>query len=153
MGQARRFSAEIAQGVKQATNVMKQLALDGLRHEIDEMVPLVRQVMKQTGARIFRGNTRGEGKLVSVFEPSTEIIRKGKPSKPTKFGKMVKLQEAENQIVTAYEVYAQRPCALLGRVPRLVAADAAFLIPPAMKLLRRQRASSVLCSHSVYQKP
>jgi hypothetical protein len=56
------------------------------------MVPLVRQVMKQTRARIFRGNTRSEGKLVSLFEPSTEIIRKGKASKPTEFGKMVKLQ-------------------------------------------------------------
>ena len=28
---------------------------------------------------------------------------------PTEFGKMVKLQEAENQIVVAYEVYDQRP--------------------------------------------
>ena len=73
------------------------------------MVPLVRQVMKQTRARIFRGDTRSEGKIVSVFEPSTEIIRKGKTSKPTEFGKMVKLQEAENQIITAYEVYDRRP--------------------------------------------
>jgi transposase, IS5 family len=139
VGQAKRFSAEVGQGVKQATDVMKQMALEGLRHELDEMVPLVKQVMKQTRARIFHGNTRSEGKLVSVFEPSTEIIRKGKASKPTEFGKMVKLQEAENQIITSYEVYAQRPSdsdllipaidthqALLGRVPRLVAADAAF---------------------------
>jgi hypothetical protein len=29
--------------------------------------------------------------------------------KPTEFGKMVKLQEAENQIVTDYEVYDRRP--------------------------------------------
>jgi transposase, IS5 family len=139
VGQAKRFSAEVGQGVKQATDVMKQMALEGLRHELDEMVPLVKQVMKQTRARIFHGNTRSEGKLVSVFEPSTEIIRKGKASKPTEFGKMVKVQEAENQIITDYEVYAQRPSdsdllipaidthqALLGRVPRLVAADAAF---------------------------
>jgi IS5 family transposase len=56
------------------------------------MVPLVHQVMKQTRARIFRGDTSSEGKIVSVFEPSTEIIRKGKTSKPTEFGKMVKLQ-------------------------------------------------------------
>ena len=139
VGQAKRFSAEIGQGVKQAVNVTKQMALEGLRHELDEMAPRVKQVMKQTRARIFRGNTRSEGKLVSLFEPSTEIIRKGKASKPTEFGKMVKVQEAENQIITAYEVYAQRPydsdlmipaidthCALLGRVPRLVAADAAF---------------------------
>jgi IS5 family transposase len=129
VGQAERFSAEIVQGVKQAATAKKQLALEGLSSEIDKMVPLVRQVMKQ------RGNTRSEGKLISLFEPSTEIIRKGKASKPTEFGKMVKLQEAENQIITDYEVYDQRPydsdllipaidahCALLGRVPRLVAA-------------------------------
>jgi len=51
----------------------------------------------------------------------------------------VKLQEAENQIIVDYEVYTQRPhdadllipaidmhAAKLGRVPRLVAADAGF---------------------------
>ena len=103
------------------------------------MVALVRKVMKQTRARILRGDTRGDGKLVSLFEPETEIIRKGKAGKPTEFGKMVKLQEAENQIVTDYEVYDRRPNdadlliaavdthhARLGRIPRLVAADAAF---------------------------
>jgi transposase, IS5 family len=39
-----------------------------------------------------------------VFEPSTEIIRKGKVGKPNEFGKMIRLQEAENQIV-----YVRRP--------------------------------------------
>lgn len=139
VGQAKRFSEEIAQGVKRARSVLEQLALEGLRQELDEMRSRVRQVMKQTRARIFRGNTRSEGKLLSLFEPSTEVIRKGKAGKPNEFGKMVKLQEAENQIITDYEVYARRPYdsdllvaaiethqALLGRAPRLVAADAAF---------------------------
>jgi transposase, IS5 family len=139
VGQAQRFAQDIASGVKCAGSVTKQLALDGLREQIERMVPLLRQVMKQTRARIFHGDTRSEGKIVSVFEPSTEIIRKGKTSKPTEFGKMVKLQEAENQIVTAYEVYDRRPAdsdllldaidihqQRLGRTPHLVAADAAF---------------------------
>jgi transposase, IS5 family len=139
VGQAKRFSEEIAQGVKRSTTVLTQLALEGLRQELDEMRSRVKQVMKQTRARIFRGNTRSEGKLLSLFEPSTEVIRKGKAGKPNEFGKMVKLQEAENQIVTDYEVYARRPYdsdllvtaiethqARLGRTPRLVAADAAF---------------------------
>ena len=38
-----------------------------------------------------------------------ELIRKGKAGKPNEFGKMVKVQEAENQIVIDYEVYQQRP--------------------------------------------
>jgi transposase, IS5 family len=139
VGQAKRFSEEIAQGVKRSTTVLKQLALEGLRRELDEMRLRVRQVMNQTRARIFRGNTRSQGKLLSLFEPSTEVIRKGKAGKPNEFGKMVKLQEAENQIIIDYEVYDRRPYdsdllvaaiethqALLARTPHLVAADAAF---------------------------
>ena len=139
VGQAKRFSKEIVEGVKRSTSILQQLALEGLRQELDVMVPRVKQVMKQTRARIFRGDTRTEGKIFSLFEPSTEIIRKGKASKPNEFGKMVKLQEAENQIVIDYEVYDRRPSdsdlliaaiethqAMLGRTPRLVAADAAF---------------------------
>ncbi len=139
VGQAKRFSSEIAEGIKRSTNIVAQLALEGLRQQLDEMVPRVKQVMKQTRARILRGDTRSDGKLLSLFEPSTEIIRKGKAGKPNEFGKMVKLQEAENQIVIDYEVYHRRPSdsdlliaaiethqARLGRTPRLVAADAAF---------------------------
>lgn len=48
------------------------------------------------------------GKLLSVFEPSTEIICEGKAGSPNEFGKMVKLQEAENQIVIDFEVFAPR---------------------------------------------
>ena len=73
------------------------------------MVPRVQQVIQQTKTRIFGGETRAEGKILSLFEPSTEVIRKGKAGKPNEFGKMVKLQEAENQIVTDFEVYPQRP--------------------------------------------
>ena len=87
VGQAKRFSKEIAEGVKRSTDVVKQLALEGLRQEIDAMVPRVKQVMKQTRARIFRGNTRVEGKIFSLFEPSTEIIRKGKAASPTNSAK------------------------------------------------------------------
>ncbi len=70
VGQAKRFSREIAEGVKRSKQVLKQMALEGLRQQLDTMVPLVRQVMRQTRARIFRGNTRFEGKLLSLFEPS-----------------------------------------------------------------------------------
>ena len=73
------------------------------------MIARVRQVMKHTRAHIFRCNTRSEGKLLSLFKPSSEVVRKGKAGKPNEFGKMVKLQEAENQIITDYQVYVLRP--------------------------------------------
>ncbi len=139
VGQAKRFAQDIAAGVKRSADIMQQAALEGLRKELDTMVPRVQQVMRQTKARVFGGDTHAEGKLFSVFETSTEAIRKGKAGKPTEFGKMVKIQEAENQIVIDYEVYAKRPSDTellipaieaheqqLGRPPRLVAGDAGF---------------------------
>src|SRR5215831_5329346 len=62
VGQAKKFAQEVAEGVKHAADPLKQLALDGLREEIATMVPHVKQVIKQTRARIFRGDTRSEGK-------------------------------------------------------------------------------------------
>jgi IS5 family transposase len=139
VGQAKRFSREIGARVKRSRHVLQQLALEGLRQQLDIFVPRVQQVMRQTRARIFGGNTHVEEKLLSLFEPSTEVIRKGKAGKPNEFGKMVKLQEAEQQIITAYVVYDQRPsdsdllipaldahAQTFGRVPHLVAGDAAF---------------------------
>jgi transposase, IS5 family len=139
VGQAKCFSREIATGVKTSRDVFKRAALEGWRKELDTMAPRVKQVMQQARARVFGGDTHVPEKLVSIFEPSTEVIRKGKASKPTEFGKMVKIQEGENQIITSFEVYEQRPSdsellipgiesheEQLGRTPRVVAGDAAF---------------------------
>lgn len=139
VGQAKRVANEMTQGVRRTADVLTQAALDSLRKDLETMLPRVEQVVRQTKARVFGGDTHAEGKLVSLFEPSTEIIRKGKASKPTEFGKLVKIQEAERQIITSYEVYAKRPSdnellvpaievhqRRLGRIPHLVAGDAGF---------------------------
>ena len=139
VGQAKRFAHEVATGIKRADRTIKQIRLQAAQAYLEKMIPLVQQVMRQARERIFKGNTHVPGKLVSLFEPHTEIIRKGKAAKPTEFGKMVKIQEAERQIVTHYEVYDERPNDsdlllpglavhedLLGRVPHLLTADAAF---------------------------
>ena len=138
VGQAKRFAREIETGVKTACDTVQHAELERQRAVLDTMVSRVKQVMNQTRARIFGGDTHVEHKLVSIFEPATEVIRKGKANKPTEFGKMVKIQEAEHQIITEYTVYNTRPSdsALLipaieshqqqfGRAPRLVA-DAGF---------------------------
>ena len=109
VGQAKRFSKEITTGVKCSLVPARQAVLEGHRQLLDEMLPRVQQVIRQTRARIFHGDSHSEGKIVSLFEPSAEVIRKGKASKPTEFGKLVKLQEAENQIIVDYEVFARRP--------------------------------------------
>src|SRR5258708_10024142 len=85
VGQAKRFSKEIAGGTKRARNILQQLVLEGLRQELDAMVPLVKQVMQPTRARILRGDTQAECKILSLFEPSTKIIPKGNACTPTNF--------------------------------------------------------------------
>jgi len=104
INQAQRVLAEVKQSPRR-----RRSAVEGLAQSLETMVGRVRQVVKQTRVRIFAGDTKSPGKIVSVFEPHTEIIRKGKASKPNEFGKLVKIQEAENQIVTHFEVYAERP--------------------------------------------
>ena len=134
LNEARRGIAEVEQ-----MPARSKTALRGLRENLSTMADRVRQVVRQAKARVFEGLTQWPGKIVSLFEPHTEIIRKGKASKPTEFGKMVQLQEAENQVITHYEVFDKRPSdrelllpsveaheRKLGRVPRLVTADAGF---------------------------
>ena len=136
---ARRFVNEMQQGVKSSADPLVESLLPGWSQKIGEMVERVDQVRRQTKRRVFEGETHAEDKLLSVFEPETEVIRKGKAGKENEFGKMLKVQEAENQIITAYEVYEKRPDdreilidaveeheRRLGRTPRLVAADAGF---------------------------
>src|SRR5215467_3663718 len=54
----------------------------GLCKQLETMADRVRSVVRQTRARIFGGLTKLPGKIVSLFEPHTEIIRKGKAGKP-----------------------------------------------------------------------
>jgi IS5 family transposase len=110
-----------------------------LVHEIRQTVDIVKRVIGQTRARVFQEDTHYPGKVLSIFEPHTEAIRKGKAAKPTEFGKLVKIQEAEGQFITDYEVCATRVAdqdlwvpslekhrQLFGRPPRMAVADAGF---------------------------
>ncbi len=139
VNQAKRFRDEIVRGVKRAADRKKKVVLQALRQDLETMVGRVQQVIRQAKARVLGGDVHAPDKLLSVFEPGTEVIRKGKASKPNEFGKMVKIQEAENQIVTDYEVYAKRPSdsdllvpsvekhqEQFGQAPHLVAGDAGF---------------------------
>lgn len=46
-------------------------------------------MIRKTKARIFGGLTKWPDKIVSLFEPHTEIIGKGKAGKPNEFGKLL----------------------------------------------------------------
>ena len=71
---------------------------------LSSTIELVKRVVAQTRARVLGGDTHFPGKVVSLFEAHTEIIRKGKLAKPTEFGRLVKIQEAEAPFITDYDV-------------------------------------------------
>ena len=86
-----------------------------LRH----FTPLVKRVLDQTKARVFGGDRHVEGKVLSLFEEHTQVIRKGKAHKPTEFGRLVRIDEVENGIVSAYEVQDGNPADVKAWVPAL----------------------------------
>lgn len=116
----------------QATPQGKKLAAT-----LDHVVPLVCQVITQTTRRVIQGEAvPAAEKVVSLFEPQTAIIRKGKPGCPTEFGRVIWLDEVEGGIISRYAVLegnpaedAQLPPSLdhhlrmFKRPPRLLAGD------------------------------
>ncbi len=109
------------------------------QRQLQAMRPLVQRVVGQTRARVLGGNTHAPDKVLSIFEPHTATIRKGKISKPNEFGNLVTIQESEHQIITAYEVHSGRPAdvtlwtpaldrhqTIFGRAPELAAGDRGF---------------------------
>jgi transposase, IS5 family len=116
-----------------------QPILKRAQHQLHTMRPIVQRVVDQTRARLLGGDTRVPDKVLSVFELHTATIRKGKISKPNEFGNLVTIQEAEHQIVTAYEIHRARPAdvtlwtpaldrhqAIFGHAPDLAAGDRGF---------------------------
>jgi IS5 family transposase len=94
---------QVAAGRVRAVGIA-QFAVEGFAQQLRETTGLVRRVLAQTRARVLRGNTRSPAKRLSLFEPHTEAIRKGKAVKPTEFGKLVKIHEGEAQFITDYAV-------------------------------------------------
>src|SRR5271165_5878232 len=135
----RRVLRQAEQTVKRARRRWQCLpgkARRGVR-TMQRVIELGRRVVAQTKLRIFKGITKSPLKIVSVFEPETKILRRGKVHKPTEYGQMVKVQEAEGGIVTDIAVVTEHDAALLvpsvehhprvfGRVPRVVATDRGF---------------------------
>jgi IS5 family transposase len=142
MGTMRAVIREAATMVRRINQRLRHVSpsvattLSGARARLRQMQPLVTRILAQTRARLLGGDTHVPDKVLSIFEPHTEAIRKGKIAKPTEFGKLVTIQESEHQIITGYDVHVARPAdmtlwtpaldrhiAIVGRAPDLAAAD------------------------------
>ena len=111
------------------------ILMEQLRH----FAALVSKVIGQTRQRVFEGNRFVADKVLSLFEPHTQVIRKGKAHKPTEFGRLVRVDEVENGVVSRIEVLKGNPAdttswepalrghiATFGKAPRMATADRGF---------------------------
>ena len=108
-----------------------------LPEELSHFAQLLERVISQSRRRVLEGERlAATQKLVSIFEPHTAIIRRGKARNTTEFGRKVWLSEVDGGIVSGFRILegnagdeAQLKPALgdhlrlFGRAPELVAAD------------------------------
>ena len=137
--------------VRQARDVVRRLAGGRLKvvgdplhvqaqaGVLQHVLPLVEQVIAQTRARVWGGDRHVPGKILSLFEPHTQVIRKGKAHKPNEFGRLVRLDEVEHGVVSGYQVLEGNAAdtnsflpaldhhqACFGHAPDLATADRGF---------------------------
>lgn len=77
---------------------------------LETFIPRVQQVIEQTVHRVIEGKSvAAQEKLVSLFEPHTDIIRRQKLHKPTEFGHKIWLAEVDGGIVSDYRILEGNP--------------------------------------------
>jgi IS5 family transposase len=68
------------------------------------------RVIDQTHRRVLEGETvPAEEKLYSIFEPHTDLIKRGKTLKPVEFGHKVFLAESSHGLITDYRILDGNP--------------------------------------------
>jgi transposase, IS5 family len=105
--------------------------------QFDRFLPLVEQAISQAQRRVLDGQlVPSLEKVLSLFEPHTRVVRRGKIGAGVEFGRQVMLDEVEGGIVTRFHVLGddESEChqalpaiahhrAVLVRPPRLVTGD------------------------------
>lgn len=100
--------------------------------------------MEQARRRVLDGESvPNDEKLFSIFEPHTELLKRGRAGKEVEFGHMISIQQVEGKFITDYEVFEKKPVEyelvdgaieshrqLFGKAPDVFAADKGFWESP-----------------------
>jgi len=116
------------------------LELAGLGLQLEAFVPSMQQVVDQASRTQLDGEkVPASERVFSIFEPHTELIKRGRRHKPVEFGHTVLLCQAPEKFITDYEVFEHRPAdcdltekvidrheRLFGEAPEVLAGDKGF---------------------------
>lgn len=119
---------------------LSHLELAVVALELRSFLPSMRQVVAVARrVRIAHEDVPASEKVFSIFEPHTELIKRGKRNKPVEFGHKVLLCQTGEKFITDYEVYEHQEAdcnltepvirrheKLFGERPVVLAADKGF---------------------------
>jgi IS5 family transposase len=92
------------------TDPIADTAVAELRKEVDHFCDLGSRVIDQTRRRVLDGEqVPNAEKLYSIFEPHTDLIKRGKVRTPVEFGHKVFLAESAQGLITQYDVLKGNP--------------------------------------------
>ncbi len=91
-------------------DLLSDLAIEALRKEIERYCGLGERVIDQARRRVIEGEqVPNAEKIYSIFEPHTDLIKRGKVRTPVEFGHKVFLAESAQGLITQYEVLKGNP--------------------------------------------
>jgi IS5 family transposase len=116
------------------------LELDAVVAELKGFLPSMKKVVAQSRRVKLEGKTvTAAERVYSIFEPHTELIKRGRREKPVEFGHAVLLCQTPEKFITDYEAFAERPAdcrlteqvidrheKLFGEKPKVLAGDKGF---------------------------
>lgn len=139
---------------------LESLRYPGLDHARAELLveqiahyrELAERVIDQARRRVLQGESvPNEEKLFSLFEPHTELLKRGKAGKEIEFGHMIQIQQVAQKFITHYAVFPQRPAEpgllehalaqhreLFGCLPAQLAADKGYYQAEIVASLRKR---------------
>jgi IS5 family transposase len=105
-----------ARGMLQKTQKVRvgdwltEITIQSLRREIQHYVGLADRVINQSRRRVLEGQPVANAqKVFSIFEPHTDLIKRGKILKDIEFGHKVFLAESACGLITQYRVLDGNP--------------------------------------------
>ena len=121
-------------------DMFADMAIEELGRQIEHFCRLGDRVIDQTRRRVLDGEqVPTDEKIYSIFEPHTDLIKRGKVRTPIEFGHKVFLAESARGLITQYEVLKgnppdevhvasslQRHGQAFGRAPELYGSDRGF---------------------------
>ena len=123
------------------------MTIEALCQEIGRYCDLADRVIRQTRRRVLQGEqVPADEKIYSIFEPHTDLIKRGKERKPIEFGHKVFLAESGHGLITQYRVLTGNPADhdhvtpslehhtdVFGHAPDLYSADRGFFSAATLK--------------------